>query len=467
MWSKGICTNKAPLPHGRPTYSSQSECCEFAYRGQASGACVNHSPGDTAGDNPVSFAESFSSEYMTPHAAVRSSFITYSCGESSTIPYDTAIMDILFDYEISLPQNVQASHILPSLKKQIMDSLATSLNCQLTQRRGLRKVEGVLLGFQSVDGSDVIDGDKASCIKSQQLDGEACYPVIGHIGAIMKFEASNDEVLFVKSDVLNNIRTRMETESIVDVDSSGIKYVSEHDDSHEEHDSVQLDDGNFQQEAQSGNADDLTTNNRSWIEVAFWLLGCVCGVGATLAVIKRRERRRNNLIDSSDDDLPICLEVEDTDHTNDFSDRSVSSNSHDRGNCDSSTEESFEQAPHTHELQPQHECKQGQSSSLDEYINETRACPSVFAAVDVVQPSVDNDQKIENTDIQVEMDANDEEESNILKDRVQFTGEEVRDELYNELNSSQREEAGDQQQQIERGDDKEEEDVSTHLPPLA
>lgn len=449
MWSKGICTNKAPLPHGRPTYSSQSECCEFAYRGQASGACVNHSPGDTAGDNPVSFAESFSSEFMTPHAAVRSSFITYSCGDSSTIPYDTAILDILFDYEISLPQNVQASHILPSLKKQIMDSLATSLNCQLTQRRGLRKVEGVLLGFQSVDGSDVIDGDKASCIKSQQLDGEACYPVIGHIGAIMKFEASNDEVLFVKSDVLNNIRTRMETESIVDVDSSGIKYVSEHDDSHEEHDSIQLDDG-FQQQAQSGNADDLTTNKRSWIEFTFWLLGCLCGVGVTLAVIKRRERRRNNLIDSPGDDLPICLEVEDTDHTNDFSDRSISSQSHDRGNCDSSTEESFERAPHTHELQPQHGFKQGQSMSLDEYINETRACPSVFAAIDVVQPSVDNDQKIENNlDKQVEMDENDEEESNI-----------------DELNSSQREEVGDQQ--VERGDDKkeDEENDSTHLPPV-
>jgi hypothetical protein len=465
LWSKGICTNKAPLPHGRPTYSSQSECCEFAYRGQASGACVNHSPGDTAGDNPLSFAESFSSEYMTPHAAVRSSFITYSCGESSTIPYDTAILDILFDYEISLPQNVQASHILPSLKKQIMDSLATSLNCQLTQRRGLRKVEGVLLGFQSVDGSDVIDGDKASCIKSQQLDGEACYPVIGHIGAIMKFEASNDEVLFVKSDVLNNIRTRMETESIVGVDSSGIKYVSEHDDNHEEHDSIQLDDGNFQQEAQSGNADDLTTNNRSWIEVAFWLLGCVCGVGATLAVIKRRERR-TNLIGSSDDDLPICLEVEDTDHTNDFSDRFMSSD--DRGNCDSSSDESFEQAPHTHELQPQRECKQGQSMSLDEYINETRACPSVFAAVNVVEPSVDNVQIIENTDKQVEMDANDEEESNILKDKVQLTGMEERGVLCKKLNSSQREEVGDQQ--VERGDDKEEvedeEDESTHLPPV-
>jgi hypothetical protein len=106
--------------------------------------------------------------------------------------------------------------------------------------------------------------------------------------------------------------------------------------------------------------------------------------------------------------------------------------------------------------------------SLDEYINETRACPSVFAAVNVVQPSVDNDQKIENTDKQVEMDANDEEESNILKDKVQLTGMEERGVLCKKLNSSQREEVGDQQ--VERGDDKEEvedeEDKSTHLPPV-
>jgi Zn-dependent metalloprotease len=106
--------------------------------------------------------------------------------------------------------------------------------------------------------------------------------------------------------------------------------------------------------------------------------------------------------------------------------------------------------------------------SLDEYINVTRACPSVFAAVNVVEPSVDNDQIIENTDKQVEMDANDEEESNILKDKVQLTGMEERGVLCKKLNSSQREEVGDQQ--VERGDDKEEvedeEDESTHLPPV-
>ncbi|KAL7485865.1 hypothetical protein ACHAW6_011455 [Cyclotella cf. meneghiniana] len=39
-WTKGKCTNKAPVPNGHKTYESQLACCKGSYAGQASGACL-------------------------------------------------------------------------------------------------------------------------------------------------------------------------------------------------------------------------------------------------------------------------------------------------------------------------------------------------------------------------------------------------------------------------------------------
>ncbi|KAL7501849.1 hypothetical protein ACHAWX_000394 [Stephanocyclus meneghinianus] len=43
-WTKGKCTNKAPVPNGRQTYESQLACCKGSYAGQASGVCLMNLP---------------------------------------------------------------------------------------------------------------------------------------------------------------------------------------------------------------------------------------------------------------------------------------------------------------------------------------------------------------------------------------------------------------------------------------
>ncbi|KAL7427961.1 hypothetical protein ACHAXM_001095, partial [Skeletonema potamos] len=330
IFSKGICTNKFPLPHGRPIYASQSECCEFAYRGQASGACVNHKPSDTY--ELVSFAETFTSEFMAPHAALRSNFVVYSCGESNSIPYDTAIMDILFDYEVLLPRTVQAQHALPTVKKEIMDSLASSLNCQMItrRRRGLRQVVdgGLLLGFQSLDGSDVIDGDKGSCTEKEG-DGDRCFPVIGHIAALLKFQSSNDEVLDVKKDILKNIRHVMNGNSISH--TSGIKFVNEHD--------IE----NIQQAQVSNPEADATADSgsRPWVAVVCCLIGIAVGVALTLSVTNRRlaeiiKSRTHNTDESNNSIRDEEISVEENSHTK-FSLTDESSCDERRSGCSSLT----------------------------------------------------------------------------------------------------------------------------------
>ena len=401
IWALGVCSNKAPLPNGRPIYSSQAECCESAYRGQASGACVNHEPRNTS-NKLVSFAEVFTSEF-TPHAALRSNFIMYSCGESNTIPYDTAIMDILFDYEVSLPKTVQVKHALPSLKKEIMDGLASTLNCQITHRRGLRKAsDGILLGFQSVEGSDVIDGEKGSCTAKQKVEGERCYPVVGHIAAVMKFDSTNHEVLVVKKGILNNIRHTMTGNSISD--SSGIEYINEH----------QIDDIQQTQEVHDTGVKakaEVATNSssRPWVSVVCFFLGISIGVTLTLFVIKRRRivnmiiKSETYDIESSDESISVekQVDVEDTVRIH-FPLDDVLSHDESRSGCSSERSDRDDYSSMGESVDKQDECKhtQPQPGSLDVYISKTRNYPSVFAGVNhseqpnnILQPPDDDERE--------------------------------------------------------------------------
>ena len=282
IWALGVCSNKSPVPQGRPTYSSQDECCNFAYRGQSSGACVNNTPGDKSTHEPISFSEIFMSEFMAPHASLRSNFIIYSCDESKVIPYDTTMVDILFNYEVLLPQNVQVKHALPSVKKLIMDSLAKTLNCHITHRRGLRRAfDDILLGFQSVEGSDVIDGEKVACEVMQKGEGETCYPVIGHIAAVLKFEATYDDVQVAKKDILQNIRLLMTSDS----DLSIIQYVNDQ----------SIDDV---QESQAGNI-----GPKAGIQVWVTILCCFVSiaVGVCIARIHMIVKSRNHCQDEDED----------------------------------------------------------------------------------------------------------------------------------------------------------------------
>lgn len=64
QFSLGKCVNKAPIPGGRPTYTTGIQCCQKAYANQASGVCLdslpqalpssNGSPGTTTGSGSTS-----------------------------------------------------------------------------------------------------------------------------------------------------------------------------------------------------------------------------------------------------------------------------------------------------------------------------------------------------------------------------------------------------------------------------
>ena len=166
-FSVGRCLNELPPPKGRPSFDTGEDCCNMAYANQASGVCLTSlsQPPPSLSDLASAFvpgtslADSHFSSIAT-HARQRNNFISYNCG-SVDIPMDSLVVDILFDYEISVDLTAQPRHLLPDLKKQIMDDLAHTLDCQKSVRRNLRtsKHKG-LLGFHSVEGGDVIDDMK-------------------------------------------------------------------------------------------------------------------------------------------------------------------------------------------------------------------------------------------------------------------------------------------------------------------
>lgn len=141
---------------------------------------------------------------------------------------DSLVVDILFDYEISVDLTAQPRHLLPDLKKQIMDDLAHTLDCQKSIRRNLRRTSKYkgLLGFHSIEGGDVIDDKKGSCSESTEAN-DTCVPVIGHLAAFMECNATIDFVIATKDVILNSIQEDMADHGHSNLTQS-IVYVSEH-----------------------------------------------------------------------------------------------------------------------------------------------------------------------------------------------------------------------------------------------
>jgi len=123
----------------------------------------------------------------------------------------------------------QAKHVLPELKKQILTDLAGTLGCQSSSRRKLRQStdDAVLLGYHSVEGSDVIDGEKGSCSESTEPNSDNCVPVIGHLAAFIKHGASTDEVLAAKNLILHSIQDDMTSNNFSNL-TQRIAFVGEH-----------------------------------------------------------------------------------------------------------------------------------------------------------------------------------------------------------------------------------------------
>jgi len=243
QFAAGKCVNDSPVPGGRPTYTTGSECCSFAYAGQASNACVNALSPSSSGESGQSggspqlqtfedniesgrtYADIFASSYSS-ESRLRSNLKVFSCDGSEDIPMDSKIIDILFDYEyeVALPKTL-AGHLIPSLKHEILNDLAVKLDCHaLSSRRFLRQSQSGLLGFLSADGSDVVNDEKSLCSKSPSDDGHTCLPVVGHVAIAVEPHAEFDVVLESKELVLRKLQETLSSQTF----SDNVLYVGEH-----------------------------------------------------------------------------------------------------------------------------------------------------------------------------------------------------------------------------------------------
>ena len=179
QFALGKCISKSPIPNGIQSYYSGFDCCNHAYANQASGACLESLPRlyPTLKDQSPEFRALFNSTAPN-NARQKNNLLAFNCGGGIDIPLDALIIDILFDYEIAAAPSAQPGHILPSLKKQIMDDLASKLGCQGSLRRNLRQEDGELLGFYSGVGGDVIDSVKSTYVP--------CFVPPLHFGASLK-----------------------------------------------------------------------------------------------------------------------------------------------------------------------------------------------------------------------------------------------------------------------------------------
>eukprot|EP00804_Cyclotella_cryptica_P016182 CCRYP_005704-RA/>CCRYP_005704-RA protein AED:0.09 eAED:0.09 QI:0/0.84/0.78/1/0.92/0.85/14/873/1725 len=206
QWALGKCINESPVPANRPWYTTQSECCEKAYGGQASGACLEGTRDIVSIQSDGSFANAFTSYLQSRKYG---DFIVYTCNPLPEIPPNSGTLDISYDYEYSVPQTIRADLVLPDLKVRMMGHLAERFGCESTVQRNLRQANGddVLLGFQSAEGSDEIDTKKAYCKLPDDEDAAAfaCVPVKGHLVAFIQQDTPREVVELIKNKILESL----------------------------------------------------------------------------------------------------------------------------------------------------------------------------------------------------------------------------------------------------------------------
>jgi hypothetical protein len=269
LWSQGKCTDALPFENGRPTYDTQLECCQNAYRGQASGVCLSevanlssehaatqvdsldmwyadynplwahgkcikqspvpdHRPwyytqseccekvygGQASGAClegieaiPIESEGSFANAFTSYLQSQRyNDLIIYSC-DAPEIPSNATPIDISYEYEYSVPKTVRADLVLAELKRRMMEHVADEFGCQSsTVPRKLRRKEvDAVLGFQASGWSDVIDTKKAQCRQSIDDAAFVCAPVVGHLVAFVDQDSTVEEIAQAKVRILNSI----------------------------------------------------------------------------------------------------------------------------------------------------------------------------------------------------------------------------------------------------------------------
>ncbi|KAL7480285.1 hypothetical protein ACHAW6_005981 [Cyclotella cf. meneghiniana] len=206
QWALGKCINESPVPANRPWYTSQTECCEKAYGGQASGACLDGAKESVSIQSDGLFADAYASYLQSRKYG---DLIFYSCNPLPEIPPSSGAIDVSYEYEYSVPHSVRADLVLPDLKIRMMEHLAAMFGCQSAVQRNLRQTneDVVLLGFQSAEGSDEIDTKKAYCKLSGDEDATAftCVPVIGHLVAFFQQDTTREDVELTKTKILESL----------------------------------------------------------------------------------------------------------------------------------------------------------------------------------------------------------------------------------------------------------------------
>jgi hypothetical protein len=339
LWSMGKCTNTLPFENGRPTYSTQMECCQNAYRGQASGVCLADIPDQPTsvldavenslemwyGDyNPIwaegkciktspipdnrpwyysqseccektyggqasgvclgsieaggAFADAFTSFLQSQRLG---ELLVYSC-DSAEIPSSSSPVDVSYDYEFSVPKSIRADLVFADVKRRIMDHIASEIDCKSTVvPRKLRTQESGIVGLQSSSLSDEIDTKKARC--REPLDASfVCVPVIGHLVVFVDDGASPTDIEQAKNRILKNIAAGQYTsESIRDV-----VFIGEHS---SESPSIQI-----QSESASSTV---------WVPivVSLFIIAAVVSIGLYVVIKRRRLMRIQEQSDEGQD----------------------------------------------------------------------------------------------------------------------------------------------------------------------
>lgn len=264
-YALGKCINDASLPSGRLFYDSGSECCSRAYGSQASGICLDCLPGESIA--------------LMSEATTGNDFISYDCGSEGDV--DTLQIDISYDYEI---YGENGEEILPDLKEQMMAALAQSLGCVASSRRSLKTTDDqVILGFQSAEGTDVINS-QGSCNESIS----ECIPVVGHLVAYVQSDASSDSVSTTKNLILDQIKDDISTNSVSYSNlTQNIVFVREHQNDHQRPNVV----------TKAEETTNRSSNSTVTIILAVLVSLAVVAVVAVQALLVKKRRLRENKIE--------------------------------------------------------------------------------------------------------------------------------------------------------------------------
>jgi hypothetical protein len=321
IWSLGKCSNELPVPNNRPWYYNQAECCNKAYGGQASGACMKGIVNETV---PIEAEGSAAGGFASYLQSQRSNnFIVYSCADSN-IPSGSKAIDVMYDYEFLVSHTTRADLVLAGLKHGMMEHIADTLDCSNAVPRKLRRTKesGMVFGIQSSSLSDEIDTKTARCRQSFD-ENLVCVPVVGHLVVFVEQNALESEILDTKKHILKLLAEgQFTSESIIDV-----VFIGEH-----------IDELTLIQTQQ----DSKKSSSQSWIPAVVSLLSITIAVMLAIYYLVKRRRSVKVQGQSEKEHDFNCIQKDTIDHTTRMSECSLPTSVGDHEDQDEDQDPSFE-----------------------------------------------------------------------------------------------------------------------------